>query len=426
MPYADTTGMSRLAYPVDKPLTYATASPREYVRETRSLLREPIFDLQERLYGYHLLPEADGECKRDPQALRTVLDDLVLFGFDRLTGGLPAFVRCSDEMLTERLVAVLPPEMVVLEIPQDLVITAKILDACCELRVAGFRLALADCTRPVRNPLLDLADYVKVDFSSGDGLSDEGLRRWLQGTTLGLIAEGIHTDREYRQARIGGFSRFQGLRLYGPELLRNAKPPANRQVHVDILRQLFHDPLDLRQICPLVMRDPALVYRLLRLVDSSLHRQVESIESAILILGEATFRRMAILAIQCELDGGPPPEVVHRALVRARFCASAARLNKLNPDEQYLLGMASVFPAMSGVSVDAMALKLPLRPAIIEALLGVPVPERRLLGWIESQEQGAFSARYAPARIPDPNQSQLVRSYNEALAWETTRAAAMH
>ncbi len=416
--------MSLLAYPSDKPLTYATASPREYVRETRSLLREPIFDLQERLHGYHLVPDADEECKDDPQALRTMLDDLVLFGFDRLTGGLPAFLRCTEEMLTERLVAVLPPEMVVLEIPQDVEITAKILEACCELREAGFRFALADCTHPVRNPLLDLADYVKVDFGSGDAL-DEGLRRWLQGTTLGLIAEGIHTDHEYRRARIGGFSCFQGLRLYGPELLRNVKPPSNRQVHVDILYQLFHDPLDLRQICPLVMRDPALVYRLLRLVDSSLHRQVESIESAILILGEATFRRMAILAIQCEIDGGPPSEVVHRALVRARFCASAARLNKLNPDEQYLLGMASVFPAMSGVSVDAMALKLPLRPAIIEALLGVPVPERRLLGWIESQEQGAFSARYAPARIPDPNQSQLVRSYHEALAWETMRAAAM-
>jgi EAL and modified HD-GYP domain-containing signal transduction protein len=417
--------MSRLAYPLDNPLTYAPASPREYVRETRSLLREPIFDLQERLHGYHLVPDAVEKCRYFQKALRTILDDLVLFGFDRLTGGLPAFVRCTEEMLTERLVAILPPGIVVLEIPQDMEITAKILDACRELREIGFRFALAGCTRPVRNPLLELADYVKVDFSNGDAL-DEELRRWLQGTTLGLMAEGIHTDREYRQALIGGFSCFQGLRLYGPELLRNAKPPANRQVHVDILHQLFHDPLDLQQVCPLVMRDPALVYRLLRLVDMSLHRQVESIESAILILGEATFRRMAILAIQCERDGGPPPEVVHRALVRARFCASAARLNKLNPDEQYLLGMASVFPAMSGLSVDAMALKLPLRPEIIEALLGVPVPERRLLGWIESQEQGAFSARYAPARIPDPNQSQLIRSYNEALAWETTRAAAMH
>jgi EAL and modified HD-GYP domain-containing signal transduction protein len=76
-------------------------------------------DLRGRVHGYELLfrsgPEAvfrgDGDL-----ATRTMLDNTVIFGLEKLTGGLPAFVNCTSESLTEDLVHILPPSMTVLEI----------------------------------------------------------------------------------------------------------------------------------------------------------------------------------------------------------------------------------------------------------------------------------------------------------------------
>ena len=87
------------------------------------MARQPIMDLRGRVHGYELLfragPEAlfrgDGDM-----ATRTMLDNTVIFGLEKLTGGLPAFVNCTRESLIEELVQVLPSSMTVLEILENL------------------------------------------------------------------------------------------------------------------------------------------------------------------------------------------------------------------------------------------------------------------------------------------------------------------
>ena len=94
-------------------------SPRELADGLRYVARQPILDLRGRLHGYELLfrdgPEAafrgDGDL-----ATRTMLDNSVIFGLEKLAGGVTAFVNCTRESLTENLVNVLPPGMTVLEI----------------------------------------------------------------------------------------------------------------------------------------------------------------------------------------------------------------------------------------------------------------------------------------------------------------------
>jgi len=71
------------------------------------------------VHGYELLFRAGPEAafRGDGNfATRTMLDNTVIFGLDKLTVGLPAFVNCTSESLTERLVDVLPPSLTVLEI----------------------------------------------------------------------------------------------------------------------------------------------------------------------------------------------------------------------------------------------------------------------------------------------------------------------
>lgn len=396
--------------------------------ETRSITRQPILNAQGRIQGYELLSgvEPRGAMPDDSEAVRTIIDDLVLFGHDRLTRGSPAFIRCSLEALADRLFAVLPAPLIVIEIPHSLPLSPKAIETCFILRQSGYRLALVDCiTDPQTHPLFDFVDYVKLDLICFDSATLQKLRSRLAARSATLIAENVQSREDYLQASEAGFHCFQGSFLAPADPLRYAKVPADRRVHIEILKQLFLDPLDLKQLCPLVMCDPSLVCRLLRMVGSpvsAIRRRVSSVQEAITYLGEDTFRRIALLAIRCEQNAEQPPEILHRALVRAKFCELAAPLAKLNPGEQYLLGLLSAMPLMLRVPVTALAGDFPLRQPVVEALLGAEGPERKLLDWIEALEQTQFAECYRIADIHKLDKDKLDRCYLEALTWETERS----
>jgi len=80
--------------------------------EMRYIARQPILDEKSRVYGYELHFEINPNTvleSKSVQATRAILDDTLIFGVDRFTNGLPAFVNCTGEALTEQLVTVLPP-----------------------------------------------------------------------------------------------------------------------------------------------------------------------------------------------------------------------------------------------------------------------------------------------------------------------------
>jgi len=412
----------------DQPASLGTANP-ERSGAVRSITRQPILDNQERIQGYELLPgiEPRGVLPDDSEAARAIIDDLVLFGYDRLTHGLPAFIRCSVEVLADMHFHVLPSSLTVVEIPQSMPISAKTIEACIELRRAGFRLALVDCmTDPEAHPLLDLVDYVKIDLLCVNSASIRNLKNRLKDNFTTLIAENVQSPEDYRQALEADFIWFQGASVAPAEPLRYTKVPANRAVHIEILKQLFLDPLTLGQLCPLVMREPSLVYRLLHIVNSPvslIRRKVESVQEAITFLGEDTFRRMTMLAIRCELNAELPPEIIRKALIRAKFCELAAPLTGLKPGEQYLLGLMSMLPAMLRVPVAPFVGELPLRQPVLEALLGSSVPEGRLLDWVDALERSHFPECYRIADIHKLDKNKLDRCYLDALTWESGEVA---
>jgi EAL and modified HD-GYP domain-containing signal transduction protein len=390
----------------------------------RYVARQPIMDMHGRVHGYELLfragPEAvfrgDGDS-----ATRIMLDNTVIFGLEKLTGGLPAFVNCTSESLIKEMVHVLPSSMTVLELLESLEPTPSLIAACRKLKASGFRLALDDFTwKPGFDPLVEMADYVKVDFLQSGAREREDLLQRLHGVTVALVAEKIETQKEYKQACAEGFTLFQGYYFCRPVLLENRKIPANRLSHIEILKALRSDVLDLHKLTRLLKRDASLTYRLLRLVNSpmcAIRQEVSSIQAALLAVGEHSFRHIAMLAIASELNAGQPAEILRMAFVRGRFCELAAAGCALDPTEQFLLGMMSLLPAMMRLPMKELAPTLPLRDEIREALLGSDNPERILLQWLEFHEQGDWSACDAIIRNNGLNAEQVVRCYAEALSW---------
>jgi EAL and modified HD-GYP domain-containing signal transduction protein len=402
------------------------AGPQEPLGEIRYLARHPLLKLNGRVHGYELLFRHGHELAfrgDSNQATRTILDNTVLFGIDRFTGGLPAFVNCSIESITEQLVDVLPPAMTVIELGQTSAPSHELLAACRRLKSIGYHIALDGFSwRPESVPLVELADYIKVDFLKSNSTVRKDLFHRLRGYQVTLIATKVETQEDFRQAAREGFSLFQGFYFCLPELLSNAKVPANRLIHFQILQHLYRDPIDLPQVSKLVMRDASLTYRLLRLVNSpayAIRQEISSIELAIMVVGEDLFRRIATLAILSELNAGHPPEILHMAFVRARFCELAAPLAGLSASEQYLLGMISLLPAMLRLPMESVVSQLPLRHEIRQALLGTVNPERRLLSWLEFHERGIWASCDAIVQAHGFDQQELLRYYTDAVTWDS-------
>ncbi|HUD56187.1 MAG TPA: HDOD domain-containing protein [Terracidiphilus sp.] len=390
----------------------------------RFVARQPILDLRGRIHGYELLYRKgaetafSGDCEL---ASRTVLDDTVLFGLERFTGGSQAFINCTSETLTEDLVSVLPNDMAVLELLETVEPSADLIAACTNLKARKFKLALDDFVwEPKFVPLVELADYIKVDFLATGAAARQELIRQLKGKRIMLLAEKVETVEEYKQACSEGFSLFQGYYFCRPELVKNRKVPSNHFAHFEILHLLQADPIDWDKLSHAVRRDESLTYRLLRLINSvgyAVREEINSVRSALVLLGEEDFRRVATLAIATELNTGRPPEILKMAMVRARFCELAAVLCAFSANEQYLLGMLSLLSAMLAVPMEELTPSLPLRREIREALQGTVNREGRMLEWLKGHECGDWVSCEAILESNGLRQEQVSKCYTEAIFW---------
>ena len=213
--------------------TTRAAQPKS-ADEMRYVARQPILDLQGRVHAYDLLFRNDPETifRRDAGlAIETMLDNEVIFGLESLTNGLPAFIECTAEALTEGWVLVLTPGLTVLGVSASLHPAPGLIDACRTLRARGFRLALDDFAwREIPHPLADRADYIRLDFRRfGEAEQRQLTARGLN--SIALVAQNVETQEDYQRACAKGFTLFQGGYFCHPVLLKKRKVPANRLAH---------------------------------------------------------------------------------------------------------------------------------------------------------------------------------------------------
>jgi EAL and modified HD-GYP domain-containing signal transduction protein len=391
----------------------------------RYVARQPILDVRGNVHAYELLFrtgaasvafDGDGDA-----ATRTVLDNTVVFGVERLADGQPIFVNCTREALLGGFVKVLPPQQTVLEVLETLEPDAELVKACRELKANGYRIALDDFVwHPAWEPLLDLADYVKLELNTTTPQQRASLRKKIGSRPIRLILERVETQSEFESARREGFTLFQGFYFCRPQTMENRELPANRVIHMQILQSVLQRPLDIKKISELVKREPALTYRLLRIANSPIYatrQPVSSIHGALVMIGDDMFRRVALLATTAELKGNRPSELLRMAFVRSRFCELAAEMAGQDATEQYLLGMFSLLPAMMRVPMESVAKALPLRCEVYLALLGERNAERALLSWVESFELGEWESCDRIALEAGLNEELLPKAYGEALLW---------
>ena len=163
--------------------------------------RQPIFDRRRRVYGYELLfrtsladlcPPTDGT-----EAIRHVMEVAWLsLGMKTLVGDKRVFVNFTRDLLLAGFEAAIPPKRTVVEILESVEPDDDVIWACKRLKQNGYRLALDDFIyRPALDPLIEMADLIKVGFGECDPEEQcRHVRRVVPNAAL--LAEKVETQEE--------------------------------------------------------------------------------------------------------------------------------------------------------------------------------------------------------------------------------------
>ena len=319
------------------------------------IARQPIFDKRLRLFAYELLFRGGPQNVFQPSehASATVIaDSITLFDLRMLTGNARAFVNIDELALRLGAARLLPADRIVVEILETVQPSEENVKLCRELRDAGYLLALDDFIDPPgMEPLVQLAHFLKVDFQLLDEGGRERLARKYGDRNISLLAEKVETERELSEARHLGFGFFQGYFFCRPSMIETRNIPGNKLIHLQLLTAVAAPELSYGAIEELLKQEPALLYRLLRYLNSpvlGLRGDVRSVRHALTLLGEEEFRRWVSIFAIVAMSGGKPPELVRTALTRAYFCEEFSATAGLASQKAtlFLMGLLSITDAL--------------------------------------------------------------------------------
>jgi len=365
----------------------------------RFVARQPILDLEHNIYGYELLFRSGLQNyfdfpDQDEAANRLIANSFLLFGVEELTGGAKAFVNFTHETLTKDFGTVLPPQFTVIEILETVAAAPETRQACERLKKLGFTLALDDFVyRPELEPLLNLADIIKVDVLATTAAQQLEMAQKLLPRGKILLAEKVETQEVFERTKAMGYTLFQGYFFCRPVILTRKDIPTFKMHYLRLLQQV-HDPeMDFQNLARTIRNEISISYKLLKYINSAafaLRHKVGSIEQALALLGEKDIKTWVSLLTLTGMAEDKPSELVVCSLIRARACELLAPLMHLEDrrSELFLMGLFSLLDAILDRPLEEVLAEIPMAQDVRTALLGVSGKLREYLDLVVALERG--------------------------------------
>jgi len=395
--------------------------------------RQPIFDVSGNVSAYELLfrdpAMKPGLAGKTPSAATaTVLVD----GFElirpTLRPGQRLFINFTEETLETGLATMLPPNICVVEILEDVRPTPDVLQGLRILKRKGYTLALDDHVGQKEHAaFLSMVDIIKVDVS---GKNEEGIRsqaNLLREYQATLLAEKVEDLNTMQLCRDQNFSLFQGFFFGKAEIVKGKKLSPAQSTKFRLMSLAANEESKLDSLAEAVMADFSLAFKLLCYINTvhfGLSKKVNTIKQAITLLGRQKFRQWLFAITLAELDSTPMShELAYTSAVRGKFLEVLAHQGKtVMPSQQnmggylFLLGIFSMLENILGIPMEQVQDKLPMEEKILEALAGTG-PYAPWLDLIKSYECGAWDKVDMIAPCLEKDSAVLKESYAEAVLW---------
>jgi c-di-GMP-related signal transduction protein len=391
------------------------------------LARQPIFDRQGGAMGYEILFRSGLNNFFQPQpdhdASALIVDNYLLFGLEALTGGRKAFLNFTRDALIKDYAALLPSQFVVVEILEDIEPDDEVIAACQRLRKNGYTIALDDFVYSERlDPLISLADIIKVDFLATPMETQQELARRFTPQGIKFLAEKVETRQDADRGLQMGYSYFQGYFFCKPQMMTKRGIPGLKLNYLRILQAINRAAIDLNEVEGILRQEPSLLYKLLRYMNSAtfgLRGRVTSIRHALALLGEDSLRKWTSVAAMVDLAADKPAELISTGLVRARFCEQIAHPLGLarRGCDLFLLGLVSVMDAILDRQMSDVLTEIHLPPEVKAALLGEHNQFRLAIDSVVAQEQGDWQGIRSCIEQMDIEEARFPEAYIQSVQW---------
>ena len=402
--------------------------PLAQVGHDTFVARQPIFDRHKRVFGYELLfrsgfenccPPTDGTAASQ-HVVHTAWIEL---GLSALVGAKLPFVNFTRDLLLSGIADTLPADSLVIEVLEDIEPDPDVLDACRELKQNGYMLALDDFIyRPGMDPLIALADIVKIRMGETDLEEQRNHVRRVASDGPKLLAEKVETSQDFDRAVDLGFGYFQGWFFCRPEIVVTRTLTGSRLTYLKLIQAISRKELRLAEIEQIIRSDVSITHRFmkyLRTASFGFRSPVNDVHHALVLLGEKETRRWVSLVALGALSQNKPPELIINAAVRGRFCEALASETGLldRKSDLFLVGVFSLLDTMLDQRMPQVLAELPLDTEIKTALEHHKNALSPVLEYVEAFEHGDWDTcdLVADQLRLDPN--QVTRLYRESVEW---------
>lgn len=393
--------------------------------------RQPIMDVKQQIIGYELFfrHSADAESavvEDEFKAYSSVLMNTI-GGMDMqwLLGDKLAFINVNEAMLKSEFLELMPPKRTVLEILRGVTASDDTVARCQDLRSQGFMIALDN---PQLNadskPLLQCADYVKIDIQSIDLAEAANIFNQFNMSSVKMIAEKVETDQQFEDYKKIGFRLFQGFHFARPETFTAKVINASFDSVLNILNKVSQDAEN-REIEAGFKRDAALSFKLLRYINSvgfGLSCEIQSINHALTILGRKQLYRWLTLLMVTAGDNSTPPALMKTSITRGRLTELLGEgyFEKYDRDNLFIVGVFSLLDAILKMPMEKVLEKIQLPDTVMQALLtreGIYGPFLQLT---EACEDANSEKILELAELLQFDANKVNKCHIAALAWVET------
>lgn len=318
-----------------------------------TISKQKVFDIKKEVYAYDLvflhnndeLPGLVSNIKGVSQLIINSVSSVELNKF--LDAKTKVFINIDADTLLKGVVDLLDNDRFILNIPQDIEMSDKIVAKIIQYKKRGFDISLEHFDSSVEmikkfSRLFNFIDIIKIDVILSEPHNLEKIVQKFSGGRIKLLAENIETQKDFTEYAEMGFDYFEGYFLDTPTPMTVLGSKEPMQFIILQLIKIIKEDNSTEKLEAFIKQQPDLSYKLVAFFNKSekFDVKIESLLQVITLMGRSKLLRWLLVYLYSESSASASKNVLDMAIKRAeRMEADAALQNK---DKAYLAGMFSM------------------------------------------------------------------------------------
>lgn len=343
------------------------------------VVRQPIKDSQNNIFGYEILFQEENEGlynQSNDYAAADTISGFLMQNNDKVFNDKITFMTFTPNLLFKNTPKIFKQKDLVIQVEDNLIIHPLAQVMIQRYKKEGYRFAINDFQfAPRYFGIMEYIDYIKISFKDANKVSLSNLIKVGKGFQKKCIATAVDTQETYEMAMELGVEYFQGNYIAETMTTKASKMEYLQSNFFQLVVAVTRDDPNMDEIEEIISRDASLTYAILKMVNSvyfALRHRTSSIKTALVTLGLGQLKQWVYLLSFKQDGNGTSEEILKISFLRANFCSDLLQYIEdmpISKSEAYLMGMFSTMNYLIDAPIGEILSEIPIAEEIKEALV---------------------------------------------------------